>query len=69
METRATKFCLHFKTFSRQQIIIDWETSEIIYRCNRQTERLLVEASIIKKLDAMNLNDEPYKKYSQVVCS
>ena len=50
--------------FKHQQIHnhnIDWEKSEVIYKCNRQIERLLVEACVIKKLDTMNLNDGLYK--------
>ena len=50
--------------FKHQQIHnhnIEWEKSEIIYKCNRQTERLIVEACLIKKTDTMNLNEGLYK--------
>ena len=50
--------------FKHQQIHnhnIDWEKSKVIYKCNRQIERLLVETCIIKMSDTMNLNDGLYK--------
>ena len=40
---------------------IDWERSKLIYKCDRQTERLLVESVIIKKTNNMNLSDGLYK--------
>ena len=40
---------------------IRWEKAEIVFKCNRQLERLLVETCLIKTCTNFNLNDGLYK--------
>ena len=50
--------------FQHQQIYnhsMDWDKGGIIFKCNRQTERLIIETCLIKNCNTMNLNDGLYK--------
>ena len=48
----------HQQTYNHN---INWDKGEIIFKSNKQTERLIIEACIIRKCKTMNLNDGLYK--------
>ena len=50
--------------FKHQQLYnhnINWDEGKIIFKSERQIERLIIETCIIRKVNAMNLNDGLYK--------
>ena len=48
----------HQQSFNQN---INWDKGEIIFKSNRQIERLIIETCIIRKCNTMNLSDGLYK--------
>ena len=56
--TSSSAIFKHVESFNHP---INWEQACVVYPCSSVTERLIVESSLIKTCNSMNLNDGVYK--------